>query len=173
MVARLLKERGWDVEVFLYGDPDRLPPDARVNYERWEELGETQPWSHPVEPSGHGTTIVLDALFGTGLTRPIADKQLRYTLLDLVDCFDAGHGIPILERTRFGPAVVAVDIPSGISSDSGECLMAEDYEGLPGKLEAACAVADLTVTFHAMKRGHVRGNASGRCGKIVVKDIGL
>ena len=35
VVARLLKEWGWAVEVFLYGDPDRLPPDARANHDRW------------------------------------------------------------------------------------------------------------------------------------------
>ena len=35
VVARLLKEWGWEVEVFLYGDAAKLPPDARVNYERW------------------------------------------------------------------------------------------------------------------------------------------
>ncbi|MDP5086431.1 MAG: bifunctional ADP-dependent NAD(P)H-hydrate dehydratase/NAD(P)H-hydrate epimerase, partial [Yoonia sp.] len=35
VVARLLKEAGWDVEVFLYGEAERLPPDAKVNYERW------------------------------------------------------------------------------------------------------------------------------------------
>jgi hydroxyethylthiazole kinase-like uncharacterized protein yjeF len=34
VVARLLSERGWEVEVFLYGDPEKLPPDARVNYNR-------------------------------------------------------------------------------------------------------------------------------------------
>ena len=34
VVARLLKGRGWAVEVFLYGDPERLPPDARVTYDR-------------------------------------------------------------------------------------------------------------------------------------------
>ncbi len=39
VVARLLHSRGWDVEVFLYGDAENLPPDARVNYERWSELG--------------------------------------------------------------------------------------------------------------------------------------
>ena len=43
VVARLLKETGWEVEVFLYGDPEKLPPDARVNYERWAELGATRP----------------------------------------------------------------------------------------------------------------------------------
>ena len=39
VVARLLKEWGWEVEVFLYGNPEKLPPDAKVNYERWRALG--------------------------------------------------------------------------------------------------------------------------------------
>ena len=43
VVARLLKERGWDVEVFLYGEVDKLPPDAKVNCERWGEMGEVIP----------------------------------------------------------------------------------------------------------------------------------
>ncbi len=43
VVARLLKEWGWEVEVFLYGDPEKMPPDARVNYERWVGMGRFQP----------------------------------------------------------------------------------------------------------------------------------
>ena len=39
VVARLLRERGWAVEVFLLGDPDKLPPDAWVNHERWSAGG--------------------------------------------------------------------------------------------------------------------------------------
>ena len=39
VVARLLRERGWEVEVYLYGDAEKLPPDAKVNYERWVEMG--------------------------------------------------------------------------------------------------------------------------------------
>jgi hydroxyethylthiazole kinase-like uncharacterized protein yjeF len=39
VVARLLKEWGWEVEVFLYGDPEKMPPDAWVNYERWRGIG--------------------------------------------------------------------------------------------------------------------------------------
>ncbi|MGB8815586.1 MAG: NAD(P)H-hydrate epimerase, partial [Paracoccaceae bacterium] len=35
VVARLLREWGWEVEVYLYGTPEGMPPDARVNYERW------------------------------------------------------------------------------------------------------------------------------------------
>ena len=42
VVARLLAGRGWAVEVYLYGDAGKLPPDARVNYERWCEVGEVR-----------------------------------------------------------------------------------------------------------------------------------
>ena len=45
VVAGLLKECGWDVEVFLYGDAEKLPPDARSNYDRWCEMGDVQPLS--------------------------------------------------------------------------------------------------------------------------------
>src|SRR6056297_3031142 len=40
VVARLLKAWGWEVEVYLYGDGEKLPPDARVNYERWRAMGD-------------------------------------------------------------------------------------------------------------------------------------
>ena len=40
VLARLLRRCGWEVEVFLYGTPEKLPPDARANYEKWHGLGE-------------------------------------------------------------------------------------------------------------------------------------
>lgn len=49
VVARLLRELGWDVEVFLYGNVERLPADARVNYERWSELGAVGAFDPTVE----------------------------------------------------------------------------------------------------------------------------
>ena len=42
VVARLLHARGWEVRVFLYGDAEKLPPDARVNYELWSKGGKVQ-----------------------------------------------------------------------------------------------------------------------------------
>ena len=48
VIARLLSESGWDVETFLYGRPDALPPDARRNYERWDALGRVTSLSMPV-----------------------------------------------------------------------------------------------------------------------------
>ena len=74
VVARLLKECGWEVEVFLYGDASRLPPDARVNYDRWGEMGEVLPLT--LDNGGKFSCpfggVLVDALFGTGLVRPFA-----------------------------------------------------------------------------------------------------
>ena len=64
VVARLLKQRGWEVDVFLYGDETNLPPDAAENHRRWQEVGETlrlkdlNPWAGRFD-------IGVDALFGT------------------------------------------------------------------------------------------------------------
>ena len=64
VVARLLKDWGWEVEVFLYGDAEKLPPDARVNYERWVAMGEVgllESANFNIDPIEH--TLFVDALF--------------------------------------------------------------------------------------------------------------
>ncbi|TMV06391.1 NAD(P)H-hydrate dehydratase [Ruegeria sediminis] len=149
VVARLLKERGWDVDVFLYGDPEKLPPDARANFQRWLQLGEVQDLADAPEPS-EDADLYVDALFGTGLTRALTD-----VVRDRVVRFNTA---PAVARKT-----VAVDIPSGLCSDSGRVLG-----------DGACAPrAGLTVTFHARKLGHVLGAGPMFCGKVAVADIGL
>lgn len=151
VVARLLKEWGWEVEVFLYGDPAKLPPDARVNYERWlvmgvvAELSPEDGFHDPWAPA-----LIVDALFGTGLSRP-----LDFTLGRMLPDWD-------LRDTPGRPRVVAVDVPSGLCADSGRTL--KDSDGY---------WADLTVSFHDLKRGHVLAEGPFLCGKVVVHDIGL
>ncbi|MCI2398658.1 NAD(P)H-hydrate dehydratase [Aliiroseovarius subalbicans] len=151
VVARLLKEWGWEVEVFLYGDAEKLPSDARVNYERWEVLGETQSlkastWERAPFP---GTCdLVIDALFGTGLAREVALP------LSALSC------MPEVGQTH---RTLSVDLPSGYCSDSGTPL-----GDRPNVVEA-----DLTVSFHTLKLGHVLAAGSKACGKSVVKSIGL
>jgi len=151
VVARLLKERGWEVEVFLYGDPSTLPPDARVNCERWRELGDVEPWSDAKVDKAIFRTpdLVVDAVFGTGLTRGISFDDLHETSAALV------HHNFVEEM-----ASVAIDMPSGFSSDTGEAL-------------GETLTAKLTVAFHRSKIGHHLGSAPVSCGKVVVCDIGL
>ena len=160
VVARLLKDWGWEVEVFLYGDAEKLPSDARANYERWREMGEVRPWNDNgieelLDRQGHD--LVVDAVFGTGLTRPMPEDTER-----------TWHGfVPTVTHNASETRLkyVAVDTPSGLCADSG------------GNLGAF--PVDLTVTFHRAKTGHYLlregryGGGPGLSGKIVVKDIGL
>ena len=168
VVARLLEVAGWDVEVFLYGDPDKLPPDARVNYERWAEQGPVLPYrlqrgSRPV------SDVLIDALFGVGLTRPIDDPQLWEEFCSIDDVQDARDLQDGRDHQGALPLVrtVAVDLPSGICANSGRVWGAVPEHGL------RAARYDLTVTFHAAKLGHVLAVGPEHCGTLVVKDIGV
>ncbi len=130
VVARLLKEWGWEVELFLYGDPEKLPPDAKANYERWRILGDvsdlvpgalqeaqsrdlqSRTFAASFRPSRRATnigctTVYVDALFGTGLARAFDDDLLAISREWTDTCYEYG---------------VAVDIPSGLCSDSGQAV---------------------------------------------------
>ena len=149
VVARLLKEWGWEVEVFLYGTPEKMPPDARVNYERWVGMGEVSQ-ADTFDAVVTKGDLYLDALFGTGLTRALDDE----TEAALAGLTDASH--------QHGGRLVAVDLPSGLCSDSGKFLG-----------EGGLRYAALTVTFHSLKRGHVLADGPEACGRLVRSDIGL
>ena len=138
VVARLLRQAGWAVEVFLYGDAARLPPDAAENHARWVAMGEVRTLTAETL-RGMAGDLMVDALFGTGLRRAV--------------------DLP-LDGAGAGMRRVAVDLPSGLCSDSGRAL---------GPVMAA----DLTVTFHARKRGHVLADGPRACGRVVCVDIGL
>lgn len=159
VVARLLDERGWEVDVYLYGDPERLPQDARTNHDRWAATGPVHDIGEAEVRRRWACDLVVDALFGTGLTRPIED--LDTILTSIADAAAARE-----EGGAAAPWVVAVDLPSGIDTDTGRVLV-------PPRGEDGAAAANLTVTFHRPKRGHVSGEGPRRCGHLVVKDIGL
>ncbi|CUI80630.1 bifunctional ADP-dependent NAD(P)H-hydrate dehydratase/NAD(P)H-hydrate epimerase [Cognatishimia activa] len=163
VVARLLHERGWAVEVFLYGEAEKLPPDARVNYERWTDLGEVNDVSVCAMNKGWSCDLLIDALFGTGTTRALPDLgELFWNMEDMVDCFQVE---PLHEIGR--PAIVAIDFPSGVCADSGRDFPHRDEHW------RFSASAHITVCFHQPKLGHFIGDAVEKCGKVVNKDIGL
>ena len=173
IVARLLAARGWRIDLFHYGDPAALPPDAQQAYARWS--GQASPGrmtrlSVPVPtecevaalkqaistpPGAAGPDLIVDALFGTGLARSVTalSQLLAAARIDAPAQADAQ-----------GPRVVAVDIPSGVCADSGRILGGDD---------GVAVGAHLTVAFHVMKPGHVLAEGVGRCGKLVVAGIGL
>ncbi|WP_428543238.1 NAD(P)H-hydrate dehydratase [Profundibacter sp.] len=162
VVARLLKEWGWEVEVFLYGDAEKLPPDARVNYIRWCEFGEVARLELDTFPRLEivHTDLFCDALFGTGLARPVEGevakvlKKIRLAIW------------PYERSLRQEERLVAIDVPTSLGSDSGKVL-----EGPNGGL--AHFRADLTVTFHSAKVGHFLEDGPELTGKLVIKPIGL
>lgn len=162
VVARLLKGRGWEVEVFLYGDAEKLPPDAKANYERWLELGGVQPLTKETFelPHARHRALYVDALFGTGLTRAVEGdvawllSQIRLSLW------------PFERSLRETERFVAIDVPTSLCSDSGKLLVAEEDS-------LAHFRADLTVSFHSPKLGHFIEDGPDLVGKLVVKEIGL
>ena len=153
VVARLLAEHGWQIELYFYGDPEKLPPDARANYDRWIELGACHPFTDDKNRDSRlcdpHPDLWIDALFGTGLDRSLPDLVTKMM-----------HRV-YYEQNWCRAPVVAVDIVSGLSSDTG--LSVQSFH----------LTADLTVTFHAKKHGHVEGDGPIRSGKVIVKDIGL
>lgn len=150
VVARLLTQRGWEVDVFLYGDEAKLPPDAAENCRRWREIGGIGNLPPPDEVFSRDTRqlIIVDALFGTGLTRPL-ESVLAETVRHLADQ-------PLGAR---GP-VVGIDLPSGICSDSGRVLGAAPH-------------CELCVSFHSPKRGHYLSEGPEHIAELSVADIGL
>ena len=164
VVARLLKEWGWDVEVFLYGDPGKLPPDARVNYERWRKIGDVREACDEAMRDAIDTLgaedLVLDAFFGTGFSR--AFDRFGKTQVLLNDM--------AMDRsaTKGWARVVAIDVPSGFCADSGRYLTEDERNAY-----AFAPFADLTVAFHRAKCGHHLGLCAEASGRLVVASIGL
>ncbi|MEQ6247661.1 NAD(P)H-hydrate dehydratase [Sulfitobacter sp. HNIBRBA3233] len=154
VVARLLAARGWEVDVFLLGDTARMPPDARHNHDLWAA-------DHPVtlmEPYNIARAarpdLIVDAVFGTGLTRPVSEKI--FAML-------AAGDWPRADGIRR----VALDAPSGLDLDTGWMLRDESAPTGQGN------PVDLTVTFHSPKPGHYLNTGPTICGSIAVVDIGL
>jgi ADP-dependent NAD(P)H-hydrate dehydratase / NAD(P)H-hydrate epimerase len=151
VIARLLADRGWRVSLGLLGSVENLPPDARANHDRWAALGAVLGIGEALAALGRAD-LAVDALFGTGLTRPLEGIAVQ--------------AANALAEMAWGQGrVVAVDAPSGLCMDSGRPLVPPEGDGV--------AAAELTVSFHALKLGHVLAEGPARCGRAVVADIGL
>ena len=151
VVARLLKEWGWEVEVFLYGDASKLPPDARINYQRWLALGAITP-NESLEGSylSANFDLVIDAVFGTGLSRPLTADAWLFCQ----EMYKAGID-------------VAIDVSSGFCADSGRFL-GKSRDNFEGPLSVA-----LTVTFERLRQGHTLLPLAGVLRACAVKSIGI
>ena len=145
VAARLLAERGLKVEVWLAGDAQRLQGEARANFDKAAALRIPLLLAEP--PKAQSGDVIVDALLGTGLTRP---AEGRYA-----------DGIAAINQGRSaGARVIAVDVPSGLDADSGRPL-------------GPCVVAQLTVTMGVPKPGLCQEPGAALVGELVVADIGF
>jgi len=139
VIARQLAVAGWKVRLGLLAAAEALSGDAAVNARRWS--GKIPPIAPDLIA---GCDLVVDALFGAGLSRPLDGPAL-----EIVTAIDAS-GIPC----------AAVDMPSGVDGDSGQVL-------------GAAPRARLTVTFFRKKPGHLLFPGRQHCGETLVADIGI
>ncbi|MCB9681558.1 MAG: NAD(P)H-hydrate dehydratase [Alphaproteobacteria bacterium] len=137
----------WGLPVVVVSTSDTSPGDAGIQRRAALRAGVTELATVTDLDVGVGA-IAVDALFGTGLHRPLTGAYA-----DLVRW--------LVQHP--GPRV-AVDVPSGLDADTGVVLGGED---------ALCAPADLTVTFGGARPGMYTGQGPALCGAIVVVDIGL
>ncbi len=145
VIARAAAQDGWRVTVLLAeGEPKT--PDATTNFARLSGLPvaicddtaalEAQPFD-----------AVVDALYGTGF-----HGSLRPAGLAACALMNGQH--------KAGAFVLAVDLPSGINTDTGE-------------VAAGAVHADLTVTFDSYKPLHLAQSSAPLCGKMICADIGI
>jgi NAD(P)H-hydrate epimerase len=134
-----LREQGYRVRLGLLGSRQSLKGDAAVMALRWGE---------PVEPldtaTVAGADLIIDALFGAGLSRPLEGK-----VADVVAAINTS-----------GTPIVAVDVPSGL-------------DGTTGVSSGPVVQATCTVTFFRLKPGHLLLPGRALCGEVLLADIGI
>ncbi|MGR3436188.1 MAG: NAD(P)H-hydrate dehydratase [Shimia sp.] len=154
VVACGLRAAGWRVRVEAMGgrgDPARASGPAAAARARWEAEDPVHAFDDARYAAGPpDVDLVVDALFGIGLARP----------------FEAPHLLGALDAAHGAVTTVALDIPSGLETDTGHALAAAAAP--PGAVRA-----DLTLAFHALKPAHLLAAGGALCGAVQVLDIGL
>src|SRR3954453_23241907 len=170
-LARQMADIGMHVDLVLFARIENTRADARTNFEAIKSLStfaagsQSQPppitftecdslsqWEELARPV-HAYEMIVDALFGTGLTRPLEGIYAQVI-----------EHVAMLSRARdrsdsVRPLIVSVDLPSGLNADSSQLI-------------GATIKADLTVTFTAPKLANVMAPACDHNGKLVIADIG-
>ncbi len=163
-LARILWTQGANVEIYLFGKVEETKDDAKINFETVKKLSlDIKPeedklffdeaktvdyWIHTSGFEINEFDVAIDALFGTGLTKPFG-SQMR----TIPQIFSAGKKS---SQTSF---VVSLDIPSGLIADTAEPI-GVNFQ------------ADLTITFTAPKLANIMSPASNFNGELVVANIG-
>lgn len=160
VAARYLALRGAQPSILLFADPDKLKGDALTNWAIVRTMGapihilptadEAKALLRKTQPPD----IIVDALFGTGLSKGIGPD-----FRPVVDWINSAASAADAARSGKRSFVVAVDIPSGVLADAPD---------VPGP----AVKAELTVTFSALKLAHVVPPAADFCGRVELAQIG-
>lgn len=150
VVARHLHNKGNSPRILLLGKKADVKGDAKLNLDIILKMGipvseitSLKQWERQLDLIGDAS-ILVDAIFGTGLTAPAAGLYAQ-----VIEDLNMAAGY-----------TVAVDIPSGLSSDSFELI-------------GPCVMSDLTVTMAAPKIAHIFPPAEDYVGELVVADISM
>ncbi len=145
VVARKLHSNGGAVEVILLEDEDKFKGAAKINFQivskiriSLNKIGDLKDLREKID----GSDAIVDAIFGTGLTRDVEGRY--YKVIDLIN--------------HSGKPVFSVDIPSGINGNNGKVL-------------GIAVNADYTVTFGLPKLGNILYPGYEYCGKLYVSHI--
>lgn len=152
VIARHLVNAGIGVNIIICGDKRKIKGDAKINLDILAALNQAVEQVDPdssdivkiIEKYGSKADMIVDCLFGTGLTGIVKD----------------GYKLIIDAINSLTCPVLAVDIPSGLDCDTGEML-------------GAAVQADYTVTFIAMKKGFTNERTSIYTGEIYIASIGV
>lgn len=142
VMAALAAEQRIPVRLIAVGEPDKLTGEAAQarDYARQEGVA----FEPLTDDSAADAGIIVDALLGTGLKGEVRPA----------------YAAAIAQINASGRPVLAVDIPTGLSADTGSVL-------------GAAVKADVTVTFIGVKRGLLTGRGPALCGELVFADLGV
>ncbi|MEK7396826.1 MAG: NAD(P)H-hydrate dehydratase [Candidatus Poribacteria bacterium] len=150
VIARYLANKGYRVTTYLLAEPDKFIGDALINLRIAQNIGLNIEYILSDEQLNEKkgiisqNNLIIDAIFGTGLNGPV--RGFASNVIDYLN----STGIPI----------VAVDLPSGLDSDTG-------------KVEGSCIKAVMTVTMALPKRGLLLYPGAKFVGKLEIADIGI
>ncbi|MEQ8239456.1 MAG: NAD(P)H-hydrate dehydratase [Cyclobacteriaceae bacterium] len=144
-IARLIAEKGNDVKVFLIGDTSKGKDNFKINFKRLKGLCDIRIIRSTSDiPFVHGNDVIVDGIFGSGLSREVVG--LHKEIIDKINDFDCDK--------------VSIDISSGLSTDATD-------------MPKVAIESDLTITFQIPKWPFLQPSFSKWVGELVVVDIGL
>lgn len=146
-LARILYIKGFDADIFVQNPKGKISDDASVNLKRLRDFSgiSVREFKEAAQYNFDDRTVIIDALFGTGLSRPLEGVSKKVVeMLNRKDCIK-----------------ISVDIPSGLPADT-------IFEKEPVLFKA-----DYTLSFQCWKKSFLHPETGKYAGKVVILDIGL